>query len=167
MQAETAIQDEPQSRQVGDSPPPRSNIAPLAALRLAFWRLGRSFRLLVAVGLGILVAVVLICTVPLYSSLVSNVQLQRQLGASAVSDVNIEADANSQPVSSATVNQVLAQTQSSSRSILNSFAPASTWYVNLATFFQLKSIDKVPLPSARYCWSNRVASSTLATPAVA
>src|SRR5215469_15189619 len=121
MRAETAIQDEPQSRQVGDSPPPRSGFAPLAALRLAFWRLGRSFRLLLAVGLGILVAVVLICTVPLYSSLVSNVQLQRQLGGSAATDINIEADANAQPVSSATVNQILAGTQSYSKSMLNSF----------------------------------------------
>ena len=150
MQAETAIQDEPQSWQGGDSPPPRGGIAPLAALRLAFWRLGRSFRLLLAVGLGILVAVVLICTVPLYSSLVSNVELQRQLSASAPSDINIEAEATAQPVASATVNQVLAQTESSSKAILNAFAPTSTWYLELGTFFQLKSIDKVRLPSVHY-----------------
>jgi putative ABC transport system permease protein len=47
-----------------------------SSARLAAKRLGSSLRLLLAVGVGILVAVVLICTVPLYSGLVSNIQLQ-------------------------------------------------------------------------------------------
>ena len=49
--------------------------------RLAGKRLRSSFRMLLAVGLGIVVAVVLICTVPLYSSLVSNIQLQATINA--------------------------------------------------------------------------------------
>jgi hypothetical protein len=58
---------------------PTSEIAPLAVLRLAVWRLGRSFRLALAVGLGILVAVILILAAPLYSGLVSNVALQQAM----------------------------------------------------------------------------------------
>src|SRR5215469_3811536 len=140
MRAETAIQDEPTSRQGGDSPPQHSGFAPLAALRLAFWRLGRSFRLLLAVGLGILVAVILICTVPLYSSLVSNVELQRQLTASSPSDINLEAEGTSQPVASDTVNQILAQMTYYSKADLHTFAPTSTWYLRLENIFSLISI---------------------------
>src|SRR5215469_13283212 len=50
-----------------------------SSLRLALLRLTRSWELLLAVGAGILVAVVLICTVPLYDSLVANIQLQRAI----------------------------------------------------------------------------------------
>jgi putative ABC transport system permease protein len=50
-----------------------------SSLRLAILRLTRSWELLLAVGAGILVAVVLICTVPLYDALVANIQLQRAI----------------------------------------------------------------------------------------
>lgn len=51
----------------------------LSASRLALLRLARSKALLLLVGLGILVAVVLVCTVPLFNTLVENVQLQQAL----------------------------------------------------------------------------------------
>ena len=100
MRAEAATREEEESRQVNDPVRLRRWISPLSSSRLAIWRLGRSFRLLLAVGFGILVAVVLICTVPLYNSLVSNVQFQRQLSAQAPSDLNIEAVTTLAPVSS-------------------------------------------------------------------
>lgn len=50
-----------------------------SAARLARLHLARGWRMLLAVGVGILVAVVLICTVPLYSLLIGNVQLQATL----------------------------------------------------------------------------------------
>src|SRR5690242_13888555 len=48
---------------------------------LALLRARRSGALLGAVALGILVAVVLICTVPLFNTLVSDIQLRRELAA--------------------------------------------------------------------------------------
>lgn len=64
--------------------------SPLPSVRLALLRLRRSLRLLLAVGIGMLVAVVLICTVPLYSTLVSNVQVRHVLTTAASPDVNME-----------------------------------------------------------------------------
>lgn len=65
------------------------------------WRCGSSEvagDFLITVGLGILVAVVLTCTVPLYSSLVANVQLQQQLGVQHAPDLNIEIDTTLGPI---------------------------------------------------------------------
>ena len=50
-----------------------------SAFRLARMHLARGWRMLLAVGLGILVAVVLLSSVPLYSLLIGNVQLQAVL----------------------------------------------------------------------------------------
>ena len=70
-------------------------LSPLPATRLALLRLRRSIRLLLAVGAGMLVAVVLICTVPLYSTLVSNVQVRHVLTTADSTDVNMEVQAQS------------------------------------------------------------------------
>jgi putative ABC transport system permease protein len=61
-----------------------------SSLRLAILRLTRSWELLLAVGVGILVAVVLICTVPLYDSLVANIQLQRAINTGDPTVRNIQ-----------------------------------------------------------------------------
>ena len=67
----------PRSRRVVVARGRRPGLASLA--RLAWMRLARSRALLLAVALGMLVAVVLISTVPLYTALVANLQLQRAL----------------------------------------------------------------------------------------
>src|SRR5690242_18869065 len=61
-----------------------------SAARLARLHLARGWRMLLAVGLGILVAVVLICTVPLYSILIGNVQLQATLNGEEPLARNVE-----------------------------------------------------------------------------
>ncbi|HEY7780847.1 MAG TPA: FtsX-like permease family protein [Ktedonobacterales bacterium] len=50
--------------------------SPTSAIQLALMRLGNGWRLLLAVGMGILVAVVLICSVPLYGAFMTDVALQ-------------------------------------------------------------------------------------------
>jgi ABC-type lipoprotein release transport system permease subunit len=69
--------------------------SPFSAGRLAAARLGNGWRLLVGVGVGMLVAVVLICTVPLYDSLMTNVQLQATIGGQSAAAVNVEVVATS------------------------------------------------------------------------
>lgn len=59
----------------------RARASFFSAVRLARMHLARGWRMLLAVGLGILVAVVLLSSVPLYSLLIGNVQLQATLNA--------------------------------------------------------------------------------------
>src|SRR5260370_1995872 len=73
--------------------------APIGSVvRLAGMRLTHQWRLLLAVALGILVAVVLICTVPLYNTLVADVELQRVLTIAQPAERNIDAYLQSQRV---------------------------------------------------------------------
>src|SRR5215813_2804597 len=85
-----------------------------SSVRLALLRLTRGWRLLLVVALGILAAVVLVCTVPLYDTLVVDLQLQRTLNTSDVAARNLQAEVASAQVTSATrdaANPVIAQLQ--------------------------------------------------------
>jgi putative ABC transport system permease protein len=63
--------------------------SPFAALRLAAYRLGRGKSVALAAGLGMLVAVVLLCTVPLYNALTANLQLEHALTSAVPQERNI------------------------------------------------------------------------------
>lgn len=65
---------------------------PGSSVRLAARRIGKSWRLLLAVELGIVIAVALLATTPLYNDLVTSAQLQSTLVSSASSDRNIQID---------------------------------------------------------------------------
>ncbi|HEV8193386.1 MAG TPA: hypothetical protein VGP82_18135, partial [Ktedonobacterales bacterium] len=90
------------ARRVGDNTSPntaraRSNfrsgraVGPGSTVRLAIIRLGRARALLALLTLGMLVAAVIACTIPLYNVLVSNVQLQHTLAASSPAGYNLDA----------------------------------------------------------------------------
>jgi ABC-type lipoprotein release transport system permease subunit len=145
MQTETAALEEDESQQGGEPERLRRWTSPFSSIRLALWRLGRSFRLLLAVGFGILIAVVLICTVPLYSSLVTNVQLQHQLSIQTPPDINVEVDTTLTPANSATAADVIGATASAAGQYLNHFAPTATWYMRLEKYFPPVHIDNKPL----------------------
>lgn len=68
-------------------------------------RLGSGWQLLLAVGAGILVAVVLISTVPLYSSLIANVQLQATINQEGSIGRNVEIQVNGSPFTPTLSNQ--------------------------------------------------------------
>jgi putative ABC transport system permease protein len=70
-----------------------------SAAVLASRRLRSGFRLLLAVGVGIFVAVVLICSVPLYNALISNVQLQASINSNGPVGRNVEIQVASTPFS--------------------------------------------------------------------
>lgn len=61
----------------------------LAPLRLARLRMRHGWRLLATAGVGMLVAVTLICMVPLYSTLIANIQLRHALTSVPPSQINI------------------------------------------------------------------------------
>ncbi|MGH2505763.1 MAG: hypothetical protein ACRDID_24890, partial [Ktedonobacterales bacterium] len=65
---------------------------PFSSVRLAAQRLGRSWRLLLAVELGMLIAVALLATAPFYSDIVASAQLQNTLTTAAPTDRNIQID---------------------------------------------------------------------------
>ena len=107
----------------------------LPAVQLSLWRLGRTWRLLLVVGAGILITVVLICTVPLYSTLVLNVSLQRQLNAQAPQDRNVEASMDLSPLSSLFVRDTLVRGRlCMPASICSQFAPTDSWYLRHLQF---------------------------------
>ena len=151
MRVETKVESPRQSGQEGGGQPDlRRWVGPGASIRLTLWRLGRSWRLLLAVGLGNLIAVVLICSVPLYSSLVSNVQLQRQLSQQMPADLNIETQTTLAPISSDSAGQALDATESLANRYVKTFAPTSTWYFQMDTFLPPVAFNGTRLPSTAY-----------------
>ncbi|HEX8037032.1 MAG TPA: hypothetical protein VF510_24465, partial [Ktedonobacterales bacterium] len=61
----------------------------LAPARLALLRMRHGWRLLGTTGVGMLVAVTLICMVPIYSALIANIQLRHALTSAVPSQINI------------------------------------------------------------------------------
>ncbi|HZU66325.1 MAG TPA: FtsX-like permease family protein [Ktedonobacteraceae bacterium] len=57
--------------------------APLPILTLALWQLRQTWRLLLVTGAGIIVAVVLVCAVPLYAQVAMSAGLRNTLGSSS------------------------------------------------------------------------------------
>jgi putative ABC transport system permease protein len=108
----------------------RRRAGPLSTALLAAKRFARSWGLLLAVATGILVAVVLMCAVPLYNNLVSNVRLQQAIHAGAPQARNIQAQVQS-PATFAAVRADLAPTVTSlAQQYLRGFVgPTPTYYV--------------------------------------
>lgn len=104
--------------------------SPFSPLRLAFLRFTRSWRLLLAVTLGMLVAIVLICTVPLYDSLIANVQLQRVLNDAGSLQRNMEVRTQSDSVSAAARSSLDDSVSALSQRYLSPYVErAPTYYV--------------------------------------
>ncbi|HEU5440990.1 MAG TPA: hypothetical protein VFU88_17015, partial [Ktedonobacterales bacterium] len=128
---------EPEWRLEGNRPGPRSMV------RLAGMRFTRGWRLLLAVSLGMLVAMVLICTVPLYDTLVNNLELQAALNTGDAPARNVEVEATCINVSADTYDHVNGQIHSLARTDLAPFAgSASTYYVVSAAMQLLQAGDR-------------------------
>lgn len=103
---------------------------PFSSVRLALMRLLRSWELLAAVALGILVAVVLVCTVPLYNTLVADLQLQRAINAQGPQARNVEAQAQSNTVDASLRTKSTDVVGRLAQQYLGSFVnPTPTYYV--------------------------------------
>ncbi|MEO7003107.1 MAG: FtsX-like permease family protein [Ktedonobacterales bacterium] len=114
-----------------------------SAARLAVKRLTNGRALLLAVALGMLVADALICTVPLYNALISDVQFQHILSAGDASARNLEAQTTSIHVSTATRATANAEVTSLGKQYLSSFTAATPTYYTSADTFLLSRIGKV------------------------
>lgn len=99
-----------------------------SSLRLALMRLARGWELLLAVALGIVVAVVLVCTVPLYDTLVSDLQLQHAIHDNGTVARDIEATAQSALVSSTLRTQSSARVDGLGSQLLSPFVGAAHTY---------------------------------------
>src|SRR5262252_8078457 len=100
-----------------------------ASLRMAAIGVRRTWPLLIAVSLGMLAAVTLICTAPVYSALSSEVQLQHTLSAQASTDINTEALVTSFAVSKDNANAIDQRMAGLAQTYYSGFAPTSTSYV--------------------------------------
>lgn len=101
-----------------------------SAVRLAGMRLTHHWQLLLAVAVGILVAVVLICTVPLYNTLVANVQLERALTGGVPTQRNVETLVQNGRVDVALREQATGQVAGLAHQYLSGYTSATpTYYV--------------------------------------
>ena len=92
-------------------------------------RLTRGWELLLAVGVGILVAVVLICTVPLYNTLVANIQLQRAINTGDPTVRNVQPTVSSSQISTDLREKANATVSSLAGQYLKGFtAPKPVYY---------------------------------------
>jgi hypothetical protein len=127
--------------QLGPETPPAHDPARTDPPRLARWRaplagapllrlfVGRAWGLLLAVGLGILAAVVLVCTVPLYTGLVANDELQAALQRVGPGGRNIEIVVGGQPVTTPLYEQENGDVRGYGHQYLSQFtAPDVTTY---------------------------------------
>lgn len=95
-----------------------------SAARLAMMRAAHSRWLLLVVALGILVADVLICTVPLYNTLVSDIQLQNAMTGSDTLARNMQVSVRSETISPAVQQQAAAEVQQQADRYLTAFSAA-------------------------------------------
>ncbi|HKS70881.1 MAG TPA: FtsX-like permease family protein [Ktedonobacterales bacterium] len=105
----TALNDAPEDEaHASDDVWAVAHAGPLTPLALARLRVTRGWRLLLVAGLGMLVAVVLICSVPLYATLVGNVQLQHALATAAPTDTNVEIEVFAIPITNGGLSDITA-----------------------------------------------------------
>jgi ABC-type lipoprotein release transport system permease subunit len=115
--------------------------SPLAPVRLGLARSLRGWRLLLALGLGMLVTVVLLCTVPLYTTLVPNVELQNILDTSPPVATNFELQVAIVPYTRGFTATVDGQASFLAQRFLASFAPSGWTYSELSSGLPVRTLD--------------------------
>jgi ABC-type antimicrobial peptide transport system permease subunit len=111
----------------------RGRIRPLSVLSLMPLLLRRSGSLLARVALGVLVAATLLCIVPFYTALMSDVQLQYLLATTPKPQVNIEAQAALASVLPNEAGSVTNYTEFLGQEYLRGFAPTRMSYLDAST----------------------------------
>lgn len=105
-----------------------------SAARLALARTARSRWLLFVIALGILVADILICTVPLYNTLVSDLQLQNVMARSDSLQCNMQIEVSTSSISRPLAEQVAREVQDQAHRYLAGFsAPYPNVYISSGT----------------------------------
>ncbi len=115
--------------------------SPGASLRLGVRRALRGWSLLLALGLGMLVTTVLLCAVPLYTTLVPNVELQHILATSPSVDTNVEAQVTLQPYSAAAATTADNRAAALAQQYLSPFAPTGWSYSELSASLPVVAVN--------------------------
>jgi ABC-type antimicrobial peptide transport system permease subunit len=111
-----------------------------SAARLALLRAAHTRWLLLVVAIGILVADVLICTVPLYNTLVSDVQLQNAITSSDSLARNMQVAVRSQAISRSVQQEADSEVRREADRYLTSFsAPKPTTYLTAGVMSLLQA----------------------------
>jgi hypothetical protein len=114
---------------------------PGAPLRLARLWTFTGWRMLFLAGVGIVIAVLLLSTVPLYSGLVSNAQLQHELSTQTPQQIDIEATVSLPVADASSALLVRSHVQPIAQSHLGSFASTSTLYLETPDFLRLDAVN--------------------------
>jgi ABC-type lipoprotein release transport system permease subunit len=138
----------------GANPWRGSRASVFSSIRLALLRLTHGRALLAAVALGMLVAVTLICTVPLFNSLIVDTQLQQDINTKDPADRNVQAMVTTNNVTEQMRNQTSTLVPQLGSQFLSSFvAPdATTFSVSDAMILHsagANTYDPVKGPQAR------------------
>lgn len=113
-----------------------------STMRLALLRASHTRWLLLVVALGIIVADVLICTVPLYNTLVSDLQLQNAITRADSVQHNMQVTVRTTGVSQSVGQKIASAVQSEADQYLSSFTtPHPTAYVTSSPFFMYQRLD--------------------------
>lgn len=119
--------------------------SPLAALLAAPWLtligLRRLWRPLALVGVGVIVAVMVICLAPLYTTIIGDAQIQYTLHTSPANLVNVEADATTNGITAATANPASAQLQSMERHDIGAYMSAQWEYLSTTFLMRLTQMN--------------------------
>ena len=111
-----------------------------SAARLALLRAAHTRWLLLVVAIGILVADVLICTVPLYNTLVSDIQLQNAITSSDSLARNMQVAVRSQAISRSVQQEADSEVRQEAARYLTSFsAPKPTTYLTAGVMSLLQA----------------------------
>ena len=111
-----------------------------SAARLALLRAAHTRWLLLVVAIGILVADVLICTVPLYNTLVSDIQLQNAITSSDSLARNMQVAVRSQAISRSVQQEADSEVRQEADRYLTSFsAPKPTAYLTAGVMALLQA----------------------------
>lgn len=121
-----------QGRGRGAGPWRGSRASVFSAVRLALLRLAHGRALLAAVALGMLVAVTLICTVPLFNSLIIDTQLQQYVNTKDPAKRNIQAMVTTSQVSQATRQQAVALIPQLQKQYLAGFTESAATYFSVS-----------------------------------
>lgn len=122
-----------------------------SSVLLATQRLGKSWRLSLAVALGMVVAVALLATAPFYNDLVASAQLQSALTSSAAPDRDIQIDVSVASLFNANLPATDKIVTSDARDYLAPILSGSTEYLDTTRPLALAKVDgkdvRVALPT--------------------
>ncbi|HEX8730025.1 MAG TPA: hypothetical protein VF739_15445, partial [Ktedonobacterales bacterium] len=138
----------------GANPWRGSRASVFSSIRLALLRLTHGRALLAAVALGMLVAVTLICTVPLFNSLIVDTQLQQDINTKDPAERNVQAIVTTNNVTEQMRNQTGALVPQLGQRFLSSFVASDVTNFSVSDAMILHSAgvntyDPVKGPQAR------------------